>query len=525
MEERVAGTQDLRDGEMMTVLVGGKKVLLARVDGGFYATAARCPHWGGPLPEGTLHSPRLLCPWHKATYDVRNGDLLEPPSLDGIAAFRVRVEGDDVYVDRSEEPRRGRTMPMYTCDPEKDPRVVAVIGAGAAAAAAVEALLQECFIGRIVMIGPEEHWPYDRPNLSKDFLAGELEGRWLPLRLPEFYEEHAIERLVGRVTDLDVATRRITLEDGSSMTPTAVLIASGARPRRLSVPGADQPGVFTLRSQEDAEALIAAASGAERAVVIGASFIGMEAAASLVHRGLDVTVVGPGSTPFERILGADVGRVVQACHTEHGTRFALGPGVSRITGDGAVRGVELDDGTVLEADLVVVGIGVQPVTEFVRGVELDPDGGLPVDQHLRVAPGVWAAGDVARYHEPHTGSDVRIEHWRLAEQHGRAAAADIAGRGEPFVGVPFFWTQHFDLELGYAGAGQGWEEVELVGDPAGRDFTAFYSREARIVAVCGTQRDEIGAFVELMREGRLPAPADLRGRAKAGLAARLAGSA
>ena len=289
------------------------------------------------------------------------------------------------------------------------------------------------------------------------------------------------------------------------------------------MPGADLPGVFTLRSQEDAEALVAAAADAERAVVVGASFIGMEAAASLVHRGLDVTVVGPGSTPFEHVLGADVGRVVQACHTEHGTRFALGRGVTRITGDAAVRGVELDDGTLLDADLVVVGIGVQPVTDYVRGVDIDPDGGLPVDEHLRVAPGVWAAGDVARYREPHTGADVRIEHWRLAEQHGRAAAADIAGRGEPFAGVPFFWTQHFDLELGYAGAGQGWETVELVGDPAARDFTAFYSREDRLVAACGTQRDEIGAFVELMRDGRLPAPAELRGRTKAGLAAHLVG--
>ena len=210
--------------------------------------------------------------------------------------------------------------------------------------------------------------------------------------------------------------------------------------------------------------------------------------------------------------------------SERGTSFALGHGVTRITGDGAVAAVELDDGTTLDADLVVVGIGVQPVTEFVRGVDLDPDGGLPVDARLRVAPGVWAAGDVARYREPHTRSDVRIEHWRLAEQHGRAAAADIAGRGEPFAGVPFFWTQHFDLELGYAGAGQGWEEVDLVGDPAARDFTAFYSRGDRLLAACGTQRDEIGAFVELMRDGRLPAAADLRGRTKAGLAARLAGT-
>ncbi len=517
MEERVASTRDLRDGEMTAVLVGGKKVLLAKVDGVFYATAARCPHWGGPLPEGTLHGPRLLCPWHKATYDVRSGDLLEPPSLDGIAAFRVRVEGEDVYVDRSEEPRRGRTMPMYGCDLEADARLVTIIGGGAAAAAAAEALRQACFVGRILLISAEDRWPYDRPNLSKDFLAGELEAKWLPLRSPEFYDDHTIERIVARVTGLDVRTRTITLESGDTLTPDAVLVASGAHPRRLAVPGADLPGVFTVRSWDDAEALASAAAGARRAVVIGASFIGMETAASLVRRGLDVTVVGPESTPFEQVLGLEVGRVVQARHELHGTHFALGRGVKRLTGDGKVRAVELDDGTSLEADVVVVGIGVRPSTEFVRGVELDPDGGLPVDGSLRVAPGVWAAGDVARYPEPHTGRNVRIEHWRLAEQHGRAAAADIAGRGSAFTGVPFFWTQHFDLELGYAGAGQGWQDVIIAGDPATADFTAFYADGDRLLAACGTQRDEIGAFVELMRADALPTAGDLHGREEAAL--------
>ena len=517
MEERVARTEDLADGQMTTVLVGGKKVLLAKVDGQFYATAARCPHWGGPLPEGTLHGPRLLCPWHKATFEVRNGDLLEPPALDGIAAFRVRVDGDDVYVDRSEEPKRGRTMPMYACDLGADAREFVIIGAGAAAAAAVEALRQECFVGRILLISPEDQWPYDRPNLSKDFLAGELEAKWLPLRSPDFYEEHTIERIVGRVTQLDVASRTITLDDGSTLTPDAVLVASGARPRRLDVPGAGLPGVFTLRSLDDAARLAAAAGSARRAVVVGASFIGMEAAASLVRRGLEVTVVGPQTTPFERILGEEVGRVVQARHAEHGTRFALGRGVARFAGDSAIQAVELDDGVSLEADLVVVGVGVQPATDFVTGVEVDDDGGLPVDEHLRVAPGVWAAGDVARYREPHTGRDVRIEHWRLAEQQGRAAARAMAGRGQPFTGVPFFWTQHFDLELGYAGAGQGWEELLVVGDLGAGDFTAFYVAQDKLLAACGTQPHEIGAFVELMRVGALPTVSDLRGRQKADL--------
>jgi len=318
-----------------------------------------------------------------------------------------------------------------------------------------------------------------------------------------------------------VASRTITLDDGTSLTPDAVLVASGARPRRLDVPGAGLPGVFALRSQEDAERLAAAAGGARRAVVIGASFIGMEAAASLVRRGLEVTVVGRGATPFARLLGEDVGRVVQARHAEHGTRFALGRGVVRFVGDSAIRAVELDDGVSLEAELVVLGVGVRPETDFVTGVELDRDGGLPVDERLSVAPGVWAAGDVARYREPHTGRDVRIEHWRLAEQQGRAAARAMAGSGEPFTGVPFFWTQHFDLELGYAGAGQGWEEIVIAGDAGAGEFTAFYVADDRLLAACGTQRDELGAFVELMRAGELPAAGDLRGRQKADLPSRL----
>jgi apoptosis-inducing factor 3 len=522
MEERVAGTGDLRDGEMTTVLVGGKKVLLARVDGRYFATAARCPHWGGTLPEGTLNGPRLLCPLHKATFDVRSGDLIEPPALDGIAAFRVRVDGEEVYVDRDQEPRRGRTMPMYACDPGADPRVFAVIGGGAVAAAAVEALRQECYVGRILVISPEDRWPYDRPNLSKDFLAGELEAKWLPLRAPEFYEEHVVERVVASVTRLDVRSRVITLDDGTTLTPDAVLVASGARPHRLEVPGAELPRVFTLRSWDDAGALVVAAGKATRAVVVGASFIAMETAASLTRRGLQVTVVAPEATPFAAILGEDVGRVVRTCHEEHGVRFLLEHGVARFVGDAAVSGVELDDGTLLDADLVVVGIGVRPVTDFVAGVERDRDGGLPVDEQLSLAPGVWAAGDVARYRDPYTGGDVRIEHWRLAEQHGRAAARAMAGRGAPFAAVPFFWTQHFDLELGYAGAGRGWEDVHIVGDLETRDFTAFYAAGERVLAACGTRRRELGAFLELTRLGRVPPVTALGGLGQDGLAALLA---
>lgn len=316
---------------------------------------------------------------------------------------------------------------------------------------------------------------------------------------------------------LDVATRVLQLNDGTTLTPDAVLISSGSRPRSLDVPGRDLAGAFTLRTPEDADAIIAAAEQARRAVIVGASFIGMEVASALVQRGLEVTVTGPESTPFTDALGAVVGGMLQAYHEEHGTRFKLGGGVARILGDHRVTGVEFEGGAHLDADLVVIGIGVEPVTEFVNGVERDDDGGLPVDDHLRVADGVWAAGDVARYPDAHTGRDVRIEHWRLAEQHGAAAAADMAGSGGPFTGVPFFWTRHFDLSLGHSGIVHPGVEPVVLGDLEGRDFTALYADGDQLLAACGTQPEELAAFLELMRMAALPVLSELRDRDRPGL--------
>ncbi len=522
MEVRVAGTGDLADGQMTTVKVGDRKVLLAKVDGRFYATAARCPHWGGPLPEGTLSGPRLLCPWHKATYDVRSGELLEPPALDGIATYEVRVDGEDVYVDDQRRPaaggeRTGRDL--------SDDRMYVIVGGGAAAQAAAEELRRRGYAGRLLMVTPEDRWPYDRPNLSKDYLAGELGEDMLPLRPPGFYEELGIERLAGSVTKLDVAGRTAVLRDGTSLAFDAALVATGGAPRRLDVPGADLPGVVTLRSRDDAERLIELADAASRVVIAGAGFIGMEVAASLRARGLDVAVTAPDAVPFAAAFGEQVGRVVQAVHEEHGVRFALGGTIVSMEGDGAVRGVRLEDDTLLPADLVVVGIGVAPATDFVEGIDLAPDGGIPVDGQLRAAEAVWAAGDVARYRDPYSGRDVRIEHWRLAEQHGRAAAGSMSGDAAAFTGVPFFWTQHFDLQVGYAGAGRGWDEQLVLGDLDSRDFTVVFAAGDHVLAACGTRDTELGAFMELMRLGRLPALGELKGVAHGVFAERLGAEA
>ncbi len=508
---------------MMTVTVGGKKVLLAKVDGRFCATAARCPHWGGSLPDGMLHGGRVICPLHRGTFELRSGDLLEPPPLDAIATFPVRVVGADVLVERPDDAKDARLMPMCRGDAAADARLFVIVGGGAAAAAAVETLRQESYQGRIVMISSEDRWPYDRPKLSKDYVAGTVQAKWLPLRSPEFYAEYGIERLPGRVSSVDVDSCSITMKDGNALEADAVLIAAGATPRQLHVPGTELPGIFTLRTWDDCDALIAAAENAARAVVVGTSFIGMEVAAGLAQRGLAVTVVGRGAIPFESTLGEPVGTIIRRYHEEHGTRFAMGHTVARFGGENRVETVELDDGTTFHADLVVVGVGVRPATSFVEGIVNAADGSLPVDGQLRVAPGVWAAGDVALFEETYSGQRTRIEHWRLAEQHGRAAAKAMLGRMEPFRGVPFFWTQQFEREIYYAGAGRGWDEIVVSGDIDAWDFTAFYSRENRLVAACGTQSSEIGAFMELVRVGKLPPADELHDGVRSGLTALLRG--
>lgn len=509
MEHRVA-KDALREGQMVEVLAGERKLLLLKADGEYRAYAARCPHYGAPLADGLLHDGRVLCPWHKSVFDALSGDLLQPPTLAALPWFPVRVEGGEVYVEVPEDAKRQRTPRMVSFDPDADPRTFAVIGGGAVGATAVAALREGGFRGRILMVSAEDRWPYDRPNLSKDYLAGEAGPDWLTLRPDSFYEEHDIERVANVVGSFDAVTRRIDLVNGRTMAPSAVLIAPGAEPRRLQVAGAGLPGVRTLRSRDDCDELIAAAKQAEHVVVVGASFIGMEVAAGLTHRGKDVVIVAPDEVPFAATLGPVVGDVLRGAHEARGARFRLGHRPAAILGEQRVTAVELDDGERLPADLVVVGIGVQPRTGFVHGLPREKDGGLRVDQQLRAAPGVWAGGDVASYPEAHVGERVRIEHWRLAEQHGRAAGLSMAGEGSAFDGVPFFWTQQAGVTLGFAGVGAGWTETIVSGDAGARDFTVFYCRDEQVRAACGTRDRELGVFIELMRAAALPPASALR---------------
>jgi NADPH-dependent 2,4-dienoyl-CoA reductase/sulfur reductase-like enzyme len=360
--------------------------------------------------------------------------------------------------------------------------------------------------GAITVIEPDESAPYDRPNLSKDYLAGNAPEEWIPLHPPEFYQEKGIELRRGpRVALLDPKGRRVRLEDGAELSYGALLLATGASPVRLKELEGGEPRVHYLRTLADRRRIAGAARDGGRAVVLGASFIGLEVAASLRARKMEVHVVAPDARPLERVLGPELGDMVRKIHEEQGVVFHLGRKPSGVSG-GRVR---LDDGESLPADLLVAGVGVRPNLELAESAGLAIDRGLQVNERLQSsAPGIFAAGDIARWPDPHTGERIRVEHWVLAERQGQAAARAILGHGERFDAVPFFWSQHYDVSISYVGHAEAWDELQLDGDPAAHDCTVRYLSGGRVAAVATIFRDgdSLGAEVEMERRAHAAMP-------------------
>ena len=521
---RVAAATDLADGEMRQVDADGTAVLLSRVDGAFHACTAHCPHYGAPLATGILTGTTVVCPWHHAAFSVCSGALEEPPALDALRTFEVKVEGGDVLVRVPEgADAHGKGIDYHESDgrepdsaaPEASgEQTVLIVGGGAAGQAAAEELRREGYAGRLVMVTPETRAPYDRTKLSKGFLSGDAGPGALPLREGGFDERLGIEVWTDRtVTALDPEARTAQFTTGEPLAYSACLVCTGGTPRRLPVEGADLEGVHVLRSWADAEALADRAAHASRAVVIGSSFIGMEAASSLNARGVEVAVVGRDAVPFEPVLGEAIGRAYQRAAEAAGATFHLGADVERIettfSGDHARGlGVVLASGERIDGDLVVLGVGVTPATGFLEGHPFRrEDGGIAADATLQAAPGLYAAGDVAAFPEPRLGETVRIEHWRLAQQHGRHAAQNIAralaasGDGaapeaEPFTGVPFFWTGQWGMNLRYVGHAENWDEAVVHGDPAEKDAAVYYVQDGRAVAASFIGRDNAAAAFE-----------------------------
>ncbi|MEX0600189.1 MAG: FAD-dependent oxidoreductase, partial [Rhodothermales bacterium] len=497
---------ELRDGEMRQVSVGETDVLLVRRGGRYAAFHAHCTHYGAPLADGVLSGDRIVCPWHHACFNASSGDQLEPPGLDALDAYDVRIDGDDVVVRVPEEAGGHRIVEMSRRDPADD-RTFVILGGGAAGEYALEGLREKGFSGRVVLITKEAETPCDRPNCSKDYLQGKAPEEWMFLRGAAFYDDLDIERLHNRtVVKLDAAAKRLTFENCDEMDFDGIVICTGGVPRTLDVDGAELPGVHVLRSYRDAEELLAAGREASHAVVVGAGFIGMEAAWSLKELGVDtVTVVAPEDVPFAAAFGERVGKMVQSIHEEHGVRFRLGRIVQAFEGDDRVERVVIDDGEALEADLVIVGVGVRPATDFIDGLELAGDGAVVVDEQMRAADGVYAAGDIAQFPYWLTGRATRIEHWRLACQHGRIAGYNLAGEETAYRSVPFFWTAHFGTNIRYVGHADAWDVILFDGRPEDRSFIAFYVQGGEVVAASGCGRDrEMAAIEELLRRRKVP---------------------
>jgi NADPH-dependent 2,4-dienoyl-CoA reductase/sulfur reductase-like enzyme/nitrite reductase/ring-hydroxylating ferredoxin subunit len=484
----------LADGKMLAGHVGGDAVVLARSGNEFFAVGAHCTHYSGPLAEGLMVGETVRCPWHHACFSLRTGEALHAPALSALACWSTELRGGKVFVQGKSEATPQRRIASA---PDAVRRIV-VVGGGAAGFAAVEMLRRQGFQGEISMLSDDDSPPVDRPNLSKDFLAGSAPEEWVPLRDDGFYGEQKIDlRLKTSVTGIDVARRTLALADGAEVVYDRLLLATGAEPVRLTLPGMDLPHVHTLRTLADCRSIIAGAGAARRAVVMGASFIGLEVAASLRARDIEVHVVAPDKRPMERVLGPQMGDFVRSLHEEHGVVFHLEDTASAIE---ASR-VLLKRGGSIDADLVVAGVGVRPRLALAEKAGLAIDRGVTVDAFLETsAPGIFAAGDIARWPDPHSGAAIRVEHWVVAERQGQAAALNMLGARKKFDAVPFFWSQHYDVPINYVGHAEAWDDIAVDGDIARRDCVVRYRHKGRVLAVASIYRDVESLQAELAME-------------------------
>ena len=489
---------DLADGAMLVGQVDGEAVLLVRRNGDVFAIGATCSHYGGPLGDGLLVGDTVRCPWHHACFSLRTGEALAAPALSPVPCWRVESRDGQLFV-REKAPAHGVRRTPTTAG--RSAGRVVIVGGGAAGFAAAEMLRREGHDGEITMLSADDSPPYDRPNLSKDYLAGTAPEEWIPLRDSEFYEKNRIDlRLGTQISAIDVAKHLVVAANGSRFGFDTLLLATGAQPVDLQVPGSQLAHVFTLRSLSDCRAIIERAKNSRRAAVIGASFIGLEAAAALRHRGLDVHVIAPEARPMERIFGPAMGDFVRALHQSHGVVFHLGRNVAGIT----EQSVRLDDGSQIGADLVLVGIGVRPRIELAEKAGLAVDRGVLVNEFLETsAPGVFAAGDVARWPDPYSGERLRIEHWVVAERQGQTAARNMMGRRERYTAVPFFWSQHYDIAIDYVGHAASWDRIVQDGSPENHDVSLRFQKAGRTLAVATIFRGRESLEAEhAMEQGR-----------------------
>ncbi len=473
--------------------VGDQEVVLVRSGSDIFALDAHCSHYHGPLAEGLVEGETIRCPWHHACFDLRTGEATHAPAFNPLSVWKVEREGEKIFV----REKRAQPKPRVK-GPVDAPGRIVIVGGGAAGFAAAEMLRRQEFRGSVMMLSNDTAPPVDRPNLSKDYLAGSAPEDWLPLKGDDFYSDQGIElKLKTEVSAIDPRARNVVLSGGATIAYDRLLLATGAEPVRLPISGADQPHVHLLRTLDDCRAIIASASGARRALVIGASFIGLEVAASLRARDIEVHVVGLEQRPMERVLGPEMGDFVRSLHEEHGVVFHLGDTVTNIEGKRAT----LKSGGAIEADVVVIGVGVKPRLSLAEKAGLAIDRGVTVNAYLETsAPGIFAAGDIARWPDPHSQENIRVEHWVVAQRQGQAAARNMLGHRQVFDEAPFFWSQHYDVPINYVGHAEKWDEIAVEGSIAGRDCLVQYKRGGRVLAVASIYRDLASLQAEVAME-------------------------
>jgi NADPH-dependent 2,4-dienoyl-CoA reductase/sulfur reductase-like enzyme/nitrite reductase/ring-hydroxylating ferredoxin subunit len=469
----------------------GAPVILVREGEHVFATGAVCTHYGGPLAEGLVVGDTVRCPWHHARFSLRTGEAQGAPALNPITCFNVRRHDGLVTIDGAKATDSRVACPLH-------PSSVVIIGAGAAGAACADVLRVKGYTGPITLAGEEDPSPVDRPNLSKDFLAGTAPEDWIAVRTPEYYRSIQVELITGDpAVHIRPADHQVCLRSGRKLNYGALLLATGAEPRSLSITGAHLPHVYQLRTLADSKAIIAKAQQVRTCAVIGCGFIGLEVAASLRNRGLQVSVIGQDAVPLGKVLGEKLGRFIQQLHQQHGVSFFLNAAPHAIREDR----VEIGDGQIVEAELVVLGVGVSPRTSLAEEAGIQVEKGVVVSETMRTsASDVFAAGDVARYPEPVSGEQTRIEHWVVAERQGQAVARSMLGIGGVFREAPFFWSQHYDVTISYVGHASSWDSCEIQGELEKRDACAIYRRSGRATAVATIGRDHLCLEVEAAME-------------------------
>jgi apoptosis-inducing factor 3 len=481
----------IADGAIVEGQVGGEAIVLVRRGGDFFAVGANCTHYGGPLAKGLVVGDQLRCPLHHACFDLRTGEALRAPALDSIPCWRVERTGQSVFV-------REKLETTLKKQPKAAPESVVIVGGGGAGLAAAEMLRREGYRGPVTMISADDSPPCDRPNLSKEYLTGEAADEWIPLRSHDFYKNQKIELILNtRVASIDVASKQISTDGGKTYSYGALLLATGADPVKLAIPGASEAQLHYLRTYSDSKALIEKAKSAKQVVVVGSSFIAMEVAASLRERGIAVHVVTPEKVPFERVLGAEIGQFMRGLHESHGVVFHLRETVVRVDG----RQVTLSGGNRLEADFLALGVGVRPMVTLAETARLKTDRGVVVNEYLETsAPGIFAAGDIARWPDARSGQQIRVEHWVVAERQGQVAARNILGHREKFDAVPYFWTLQYGVFLKYIGHADNWDSVEIDGTLEGKNCAVTYRLGGRAAAVITIDRDKQNLQVEASME-------------------------